>query len=1120
MNTATHTFYLSDFDAEISSVASELGIDWEKAKNRVRFDDTWENNLPALDSKSRGKLSLISSVRGGTHTITFHTKRHGGLSRSWTSRSGIKIDQKEYLLRKKQAGLYKERKDAFYRTLNSDYLGDWKNCRDSADSSFGYLKRKKLQGVNLRLLTETRRKNRNGQKFLAVSVYNHGSLVGLQRIYEDGEKAFTPGTPVSGSYHKIGDHDKKDQPVYVCEGWATGQSIHQATGCAVYCAFNASNVTNIVSYLLKRIDRKQIIVAADNDQWKNNENTGLSSALDINYKYRVKVRFPCFDHIEINGQKPTDFNDLFLLSGISETRKQLMRSAKSTLSVPSVALDYRLKKLSLCGTITSAKNKHLRSAVSAAYKKAYSEHKIIKMICGANSSITKEMVLKALSGIKYAQARRVAGCHSIDPSLHPDVVFIDLPLIRQSHGGYQISDEFFATIKDLKGIVVLKAPMGSGKTETIIKKALECSDKAGYVAHRVSLVEESSNRLNITSYRDVGLLEMSVTRQLANCVNSMNHPKFDGGRWYYNTDLVCIDEGTKVFSHLTGSTVDRPEEVTETFLAALNGTTLGLVCDADANNNLVELLSKHTNKKIYVAQNNPKMDHVKVSITGLEESYNHVVEKACSGETVLVACDAKKDVERLKRSIKQRNKKIRVLDICSETKIREEVDAWIKNPNEESKKWDVVIYNSAVDSGVSITIDHFKHLAGLFRGIIAPDSVIQMMGRNRCARTWIIGCSPLSQIKNLDNPEQKFRALAAANLKIQRESGENPSVIPVASSYDKIRLSMEYSDALCRQDYLLTLNLMLEQKGYKVECKSSEKKHLKEIRKEISELGKEICEENIEMILSAKTPGPLRYRELKNAYAVSKEENAEIIRYEMCQGLGIRDIEKKDIQFWTDNAERKELMIELLQSERKDLFQYDHHQRKMSRSLTRNKHLLVKYDILIKLFSCIKIDIFSAKGTFTHEDCDRFIDYLLNSETLIRIWNYYKLGPHINPDRRPADPTKFVLAVLKKLGLTTVAKLTGKNRLSAHEITKESWDLVNHYVQMRKNAGKHIAKIPAEAAKPKVREEEKEEKEEIIEKPSRAEFCACCQLPIEPDTTEEGEDLCIDCLVMIPAPRE
>ena len=58
-------------------------------------------------------------------------------------------------------------------------------------------------------------------------------------------------------------------------------AVHVETGCAVFCAFSAGNLSNVTEYLLKTHSNKNIIIAADNDQWKNSGNTGLLSALEF-----------------------------------------------------------------------------------------------------------------------------------------------------------------------------------------------------------------------------------------------------------------------------------------------------------------------------------------------------------------------------------------------------------------------------------------------------------------------------------------------------------------------------------------------------------------------------------------------------------------------------------------------------------------------------------------------------------------------------------------------------------------------------------------------------------------------------------------------------------------------
>ena len=76
---------------------------------------------------------------------------------------------------------------------------------------------------------------------LVVPVYDvEDTLHGLQYIGEDGGKKFEPGTAVKGNFsYIVGD---KEKPLYICEGWATGATIHAATGATVIIAFACGNL--------------------------------------------------------------------------------------------------------------------------------------------------------------------------------------------------------------------------------------------------------------------------------------------------------------------------------------------------------------------------------------------------------------------------------------------------------------------------------------------------------------------------------------------------------------------------------------------------------------------------------------------------------------------------------------------------------------------------------------------------------------------------------------------------------------------------------------------------------------------------------------------------------------
>jgi putative DNA primase/helicase len=78
---------------------------------------------------------------------------------------------------------------------------------------------------------------------IIVPVWNErGEIQSLQFIAEDGQKRFMTGGKMAGGYFPIKAPGDKTGPLYVCEGYATGATVHLATGATVLCAFNAGNL--------------------------------------------------------------------------------------------------------------------------------------------------------------------------------------------------------------------------------------------------------------------------------------------------------------------------------------------------------------------------------------------------------------------------------------------------------------------------------------------------------------------------------------------------------------------------------------------------------------------------------------------------------------------------------------------------------------------------------------------------------------------------------------------------------------------------------------------------------------------------------------------------------------
>jgi putative DNA primase/helicase len=141
-----------------------------------------------------------------------------------------------------------------------------------------------------------------------------GQLRSLQSIALTGDKRFLFGGQIKGCYHAMG---KPAGLLIVCEGYATGASIHESTGYAVAVAFNAGNLGPVALALRAKYPGLKIVIAADDDHLTDG-NPGLTKATAAALSvggFVAKPQFPA-----TRGGKDTDFNDLHQLAGAAAVK--------------------------------------------------------------------------------------------------------------------------------------------------------------------------------------------------------------------------------------------------------------------------------------------------------------------------------------------------------------------------------------------------------------------------------------------------------------------------------------------------------------------------------------------------------------------------------------------------------------------------------------------------------------------------------------------------------------------------------------------------------------------------------------------------------------------------------
>lgn len=156
----------------------------------------------------------------------------------------------------------------------------------------------------------------------------NGELHSLQTISSDGSKRFLTGGKVAGTFCTIPGPDTG--PLVICEGLATGASIHEATGRAVVCAMNCDNLMAVAQAMRRQWTSREIIIAADNDAFTkdkdgNPQNPGLTKATEAAKAIGAKLAIP---HFRDTAAESSDFNDLHQLEGIEQVKAQIESSTQ------------------------------------------------------------------------------------------------------------------------------------------------------------------------------------------------------------------------------------------------------------------------------------------------------------------------------------------------------------------------------------------------------------------------------------------------------------------------------------------------------------------------------------------------------------------------------------------------------------------------------------------------------------------------------------------------------------------------------------------------------------------------------------------------------------------------
>ena len=241
------------------------------------------------------------------------------IRKNWSSKTRNdmpEVDWQAHL--KRREAVFKElQEDVEFKASKAAITAQerWKNAKP-ADSSQPYLMAKRVQPHGLRVEGEN----------LLIPCYRIDDetekplISTIQTIFPNGKKRLLKDGIKKGGFYEITSKESPKDLLILCEGFATGASIFEATGISTVVCFDAGNLLSVANAIQAKFPSLKFIVAADDDHLTDG-NPGLTNAREAARAVEGLLAVPLFP--AERPAKATDFNDLSNLVGIDAVRLQI-----------------------------------------------------------------------------------------------------------------------------------------------------------------------------------------------------------------------------------------------------------------------------------------------------------------------------------------------------------------------------------------------------------------------------------------------------------------------------------------------------------------------------------------------------------------------------------------------------------------------------------------------------------------------------------------------------------------------------------------------------------------------------------------------------------------------------
>ena len=1077
--------------SEISAQAANVGICWQSVQKYISFNGRPLKKGIALTPKYNGKVFVIASeqaykkhgqVVGYYPIITFKTQKHGGITEVFngleaakdyydrlqgnstlSDNNRIKTNWEAKRQAEQRAKLSEEKaaKQAAYKAKRLNDFHELFKTLPTEKGDHAYLVKKFGHlAPQAALLLDMRRDNDRLGDYIAYALHGqNGRVIGYQRIYaeipkgREDNKDFIGKT--GGAFAIVGDPSTISGRAYIAEGLSNAITFTLAENKACFVALNAGNLEKVVPFV-RREYANNITMLADNDRKSlaDNGNIGVFKALKaIDYKggkddYLIIP--PCSEAVN------WDFNDVLTSHAFDLEAVRVVIQNKDNRRKKNIDLmQHKIECIELMPSNQREKNVQSLLAYAVAVAPMRSLDKSLERISKQLGDDWQEFIGSRLDWIYKIYNKKKDSVKQLFSFTDKLPLFLAMQSTIKENAYYLLHNALNAPMGS-HCIYADNRQMGEGKTlfmAEIAKLAkLIKGVRVGYIAHRVTLIENSAARLGLENYQNLKPHNMPDVQHMAICANSL-------ASWYFSDfftdcDVLFIDEIKQVLEHIAIGSFDNREraKVLEIIKTAIKNAKLVICADADLDQKTLDFL-KSCNKPIRQiassVNNAPSVDKT-VIYSDLSTIRDKAISSVLEGKNTLIQCSTKAETESLRLIFLGHGlNDADILMVNSDTKAEQKEALFLKDPDAYLTEYQsrVVLASPTISSGFSIERPYFQGVYLLQTGILTPTVIMQTSARYRLAKVIYIG---FEDNKNRPEPTtEQQKVLGDILIKKRLQLAIDPTTDLLKGNiqgtpFDTLRYKVATQHDESLKDYNNKTLLCFEAKGYTVQPLAVE---------ELSEIDYTKTSKNARKAVKAQRIGEIMQADIidaktadqyeRKANTTTRKEKRELERYKITQQLATSEPSFDDVEFWEDNGLKKIHLFEILQSDKEACIAFDSQQELIQKNLTLQTKAFAKNGLLNAVFESLGLDPKTGKGSFGHDKAVNTLTQLSkydNEMAALGLGNFEKVND--------GYAVRTINNLLKKLGLQTAKG--GKNSARRYSISEAAWQTMATYAENRK----------------------------------------------------------------------